>query len=64
MINVLRIIHIAGLAGISAVVLAGAGGARGWGAVMLISGLGMEWREIRVPRDPGCAVCGTAATTA
>ena len=41
LINVLRIVHIAGLAGISAVVLAGAGGARSWGAVMLISGLGI-----------------------
>ena len=41
MINVLRIIHIAGLAGISAVVLAGAGGAPGWGAAMLSSGLGI-----------------------
>ena len=41
LINLLRIAHIAGLAGISAVVLAGAGGARNWGAVMLISGLGI-----------------------
>ncbi len=41
LINVLRIVHIAGLAGISAVVLAGAGGARSWGAVMLVSGLGI-----------------------
>lgn len=41
LINILRIAHIAGLAGISAVVLAGAGGARNCGAVMLISGLGI-----------------------
>ncbi len=41
LINVLRVFHIAGLAGISAVVLAGAGGAPGWGAVMLVSGLGI-----------------------
>jgi hypothetical protein len=25
---------------------------------------GMEWREIRVPRDPGCAVCGAGARKA
>ena len=41
LINVLRIFHIAGLAGISAVVLAGADGAAHWGATMLISGLGI-----------------------
>ncbi|MDP2824388.1 MAG: hypothetical protein Q8O52_17120 [Sulfuritalea sp.] len=41
LINVLRVFHIAGLAGISAVVLAGAGGAERWGALMLISGLGI-----------------------
>ncbi|MDO8789379.1 MAG: hypothetical protein Q7J42_15005 [Sulfuritalea sp.] len=41
LINVLRVFHIAGLAGISAVVLAGMGGARHWGALMLISGLGI-----------------------
>lgn len=39
LINILRVAHIVGLAGISAVVLAGAGGARSWGAVMLVSGL-------------------------
>ena len=27
------------------------------GRLLLLDGLGMEWREIRVPRDPGCAVC-------
>lgn len=41
LINVLRVFHIAGLAGISAVVLAGMGGAANWGALMLISGLGI-----------------------
>ncbi len=39
LINILRVAHIVGLAGISAVVLAGAAGARSWGAVMLVSGL-------------------------
>ena len=28
------------------------------GRLLLLDGLGMEWREIRVPRDPGCLVCG------
>jgi adenylyltransferase/sulfurtransferase len=28
------------------------------GRLLLLDGLGMEWREIRVPRDPGCKVCG------
>ncbi len=41
LINVLRVFHIVGLAGISAVVLAGMGGAGKWGALMLISGLGI-----------------------
>ena len=31
------------------------------GRLLLLDGLGMEWREIRLPRDPGCAVCGAAA---
>jgi adenylyltransferase/sulfurtransferase len=34
------------------------------GRLLLLDGLGMEWREIRVPRDPACAVCGTATTAA
>ena len=33
------------------------------GRLLLLDGLGMEWREIRVPRDPGCTVCGTTAAT-
>ncbi len=41
LINILRVFHIAGLAGVSAVVLAGMGGAAGWGALMMISGLGI-----------------------
>ena len=41
LINVLRIFHIAGLAGISTVVLAGVGKAGTWGGVMLASGLGI-----------------------
>ena len=28
------------------------------GRLLLLDGLGMEWRSIRVPRDPDCAVCG------
>jgi adenylyltransferase/sulfurtransferase len=27
------------------------------GRLLLLDGLGMEWRSITVPRDPGCAVC-------
>jgi len=41
LINLLRVFHIAGLAGISAVMLGGAGGGEAWGALMLISGLGI-----------------------
>ncbi len=29
------------------------------GRLLLLDGLGMEWRSISVPRDPGCTVCGT-----
>ncbi|QDX81722.1 molybdopterin biosynthesis protein MoeB [Denitratisoma sp. DHT3] len=28
------------------------------GRLLLLDGLAMEWREIRVPRDPACTVCG------
>lgn len=28
------------------------------GRLLLLDGLAMRWREIRVPRDPACAVCG------
>ena len=29
------------------------------GRLLLLDGLAMSWREIRVPRDAGCAVCAT-----
>ena len=32
--------------------------------LLLLDGLGMEWREIRVPRDPGCGVCGPGSELA
>jgi hypothetical protein len=41
LINILRVLHIVALAGISAVVLAGAGGAERWGLLMAASGLGI-----------------------
>lgn len=41
LINILRVFHVVGLAGVSAAVLAGTGAATPWGALMLISGLGM-----------------------
>ena len=28
------------------------------GRLLLLDALGMEWRSITLPRDPGCAVCG------
>lgn len=28
------------------------------GRLLLLDGLAMEWRSIRLPRDPDCAVCG------
>ena len=34
------------------------------GRLLLLDGLGMEWREIRVPRDPGCLVCGASQVLA
>ena len=30
------------------------------GRLLLLDGLAMEWRSIKVPRDPGCTVCGQA----
>jgi adenylyltransferase/sulfurtransferase len=30
------------------------------GRLQLLDGMSMRWREIKVPRDPGCAVCGGA----
>ncbi len=41
LINILRVFHIAGLAGLSAVVLGGAGAAGNWGGMMVISGFGI-----------------------
>lgn len=32
------------------------------GRLLLLDALGMEWRSISLPRDPGCPVCGEAAT--
>ena len=29
------------------------------GRLLLLDGLGMEWRSIAVPRDPACKVCGS-----
>jgi molybdopterin/thiamine biosynthesis adenylyltransferase len=28
------------------------------GRLLLLDALAMQWREVRVPRDPGCPVCG------
>jgi len=28
------------------------------GRLLLVDALAMQWRELRVPRDPQCAVCG------
>ncbi len=28
------------------------------GRLLLLDALTMQWRQVRVPRDPGCAVCG------
>jgi adenylyltransferase/sulfurtransferase len=33
------------------------------GRLLLLDGLAMEWRQIAVPRDPGCAVCAAARST-
>ena len=29
------------------------------GRLLMVDALDMEWREVRVPRDPACAVCAT-----
>jgi len=31
------------------------------GRLLILDGLSMEWRSIAIPRDPGCAVCGSEA---
>jgi adenylyltransferase/sulfurtransferase len=28
------------------------------GRLLLLDGLSMEWRQVRLPRDAACAVCG------
>jgi molybdopterin-synthase adenylyltransferase len=30
------------------------------GRLLLLDGMSMRWRDIKVPRDPGCPVCSTA----
>jgi adenylyltransferase/sulfurtransferase len=32
------------------------------GRLLLLDGLGMDWRSIRLERDPGCAVCASRAS--
>jgi adenylyltransferase/sulfurtransferase len=34
------------------------------GRLLLIDTLAMQWREVRVPRDPACPVCATREVTA
>jgi adenylyltransferase/sulfurtransferase len=34
------------------------------GRLLLLDGLAMEWRSIRLARDPACAVCGSGAAFA
>ena len=40
--------------------LAGAGQSLA-GRLLVLDALSMQWRELSVPRDPACAVCGTPA---
>jgi adenylyltransferase/sulfurtransferase len=28
------------------------------GRLLMLDALSMQWRSVRVPRDPGCSVCG------
>jgi molybdopterin/thiamine biosynthesis adenylyltransferase len=30
------------------------------GRLLLLDAMAMEWRSIKLKRDPGCKVCGTA----
>jgi len=32
------------------------------GRLLLLDALAMQWREMRVPRDPACAVCGSSVS--
>jgi molybdopterin-synthase adenylyltransferase len=32
-----------------------------FGRLLLLDALTMDWRSLRVPADPGCAVCGRPA---
>ncbi|HVF63567.1 MAG TPA: HesA/MoeB/ThiF family protein [Casimicrobiaceae bacterium] len=34
------------------------------GRLLMVDALSMQWREVRVPRDPSCAVCATQRVTA
>ena len=32
------------------------------GRLLILDALAMQWRQVRIPRDPGCLVCGAGAT--
>ncbi len=32
------------------------------GRLLILNALSMEWQQIRLPRDPGCKVCGASVT--
>jgi adenylyltransferase/sulfurtransferase len=32
------------------------------GRLLLLDALAMQWREVKVPRDPGCPVCAVRAS--
>jgi adenylyltransferase/sulfurtransferase len=34
------------------------------GRLLLLDALTMQWRQVRIPRDPGCVVCGAPGATA
>lgn len=40
--------------------LSGAGSSLA-GRLLMLDGRNLEWHEVRLPRNPGCAVCGSAA---
>jgi adenylyltransferase/sulfurtransferase len=31
------------------------------GRLLILDALTMQWRQVRIPRDPHCAVCGDSA---